>query len=451
LSRRGLRPLLDALCLLVAFALALLVRFRFDTSTIDVAWYWTSLGIIVVVDLGYLYLRGMYDDGHVTADRTGVVVDGLVYATFMYLLVAYLVKNTLFSRLTLAYFIVLSFVLQIALERAVVALRRRRYARGLELVPTIVAGTGEDLASAGLDADSLQRVLGLHLLQEGAVQVSAGSCRDLECLLDAGEAHAVLLVSPLPDTSQLVELCLRRYVTVYALGGTVRTLPYPSDVLFVGSTPVLRVRDLLVVGVGARIKRLMDVLLAGVGVVVLSPLLLVLAVLVKATSCGPVLFGHKRLGEGGRPIHVFKFRSMVVDAEARLREMLDANPSLRAEYEATYKLRDDPRVTRLGRWMRRRSLDELPQLFNVLRGDLSLVGPRPIVADEIAKYGPASAAILRVRPGVTGLWQVSGRSDLDYAERVRLDMDYITHWSLWLDLRILAATIPAVLRRRGAR
>ncbi|MCE5193104.1 sugar transferase [bacterium] len=451
MTPRWMRPPLDALCLLVAFLLALLVRFRFDTSTIDIGWYWASLGIIVAVDLGYLYLRGMYDNGHVTADRTGVVVDGLVYATFLYLLIAYLVKNTLFSRLTLAYFLILSFVLQVALERTVVAIRRRRYARGLDLVPAVVAGTGEDLVSAGLDAGSLQRVLGLRVLQEGDAELSAGCYRDLECLLDAGGAHAVLLASLLPDTSQMVELCLRRYVTVYALGGTVRALPYPSDVLFVGGTPVLKVRDLLVVGVGARIKRLMDVLLATLGVVILSPLLLVLAILVKLTSPGPVLFGHKRLGEGGKPIRVFKLRSMTIDAEARLREMLDADPALRAEYEATYKLRDDPRITPLGRWLRRTSLDELPQLFNVLRGDLSLVGPRPIVADEIAKYGSASAAILRVRPGVTGLWQVSGRSDLDYAERVRLDMDYITHWNLWLDLRILAATIPAVLRRRGAR
>jgi lipopolysaccharide/colanic/teichoic acid biosynthesis glycosyltransferase len=142
---------------------------------------------------------------------------------------------------------------------------------------------------------------------------------------------------------------------------------------------------------------------------------------------------------------------MVEGAEARLQDVLAADPSLSAEYEATYKLREDPRVTPLGRWLRRTSLDELPQLFNVLHGDLSLVGPRPIVGDEIAKYGQASAAILRVRPGVTGLWQVSGRSDVDYGERVRLDMDYITHWSLWLDVRILAATIPAVLRRKGAR
>ena len=448
---RSLRPLLDALCLFAAFLLALLVRFHFETSTIDVQWYWVSLGMFAGVDIGYLYLRGMYDEGHVTADRTGVVVDGLVYATFLYLLVAYLVKNTLFSRLTLVYFLVLSLVLQVGLERTVVAFRGRRYARGIGLVPAVIAGTMGDLTSAGVDALSLQRGLGMSLLQADGGSVTAGSVSELEVLLDAGTAHAVLLASPLPDTSQVVELCLRRYVTVYALGGTVRTLPYPSDVLFVGRTPILRVRDLLVVGVGARFKRLMDVVLAGLGIAILSPLLLVLAVLVKLTSRGPVLFGHRRLGEGGRPIRVYKFRSMVEGAEARLQDVLAADPSLSAEYEATYKLREDPRVTPLGRWLRRTSLDELPQLFNVLHGDLSLVGPRPIVGDEIAKYGQASAAILRVRPGVTGLWQVSGRSDVDYGERVRLDMDYITHWTLWLDVRILAATIPAVLRRKGAR
>lgn len=449
--RRSLRPLLDALCLLAAFVLALLVRFRFETSTIDVRWYWISLGIFVSVDIAYLYLRGMYDNGHVTADRTGTVVDGLVYATFLYLLIAYLVKNTLFSRLTLVYFLVLSFILQVVLERVVVAMRRRRYAHGMDLVPTILVGSMDDMTAAGLEAVSVQRWLGIRLLRTDAEMSTVASSAQLEAALEGGTAQAVLLASSLPEMSPMVELCLRRYVTVYALGGTVRTLPYPSDVLFVGRTPVLRVRDLLVVGVGARIKRFMDVVLAGLGVAILSPLLLVIAALVKLTSRGPALFGHRRLGEGGRPILVYKFRSMVVNAEERLQTMLAEDPALRAEYEATYKLRNDPRITRLGQWLRRTSLDELPQLFNVLRGDLSLVGPRPIVESEIAKYGPAAAAILRVSPGVTGLWQVSGRSDLDYAERVRLDMDYITHWSLWLDLRILMATIPAVTRRKGAR
>src|SRR5664280_3128459 len=183
---RSLRPLLDALCLLVAFLLALLVRFRFETSTIDVQWYWVSLGLFAGVDIGYLYLRGMYDNGHVTADRTAVVVDGLVYATFLYLLVAYLVKNTLFSRLTLVYFLVLSFVLQLVLERTVVAIRRRRYARGMDLVPAVLAGSVDDLVAAGLDVLSLQRGLGMRLLQTEDGVVTVLSCDQLEAALEDG-------------------------------------------------------------------------------------------------------------------------------------------------------------------------------------------------------------------------------------------------------------------------
>lgn len=451
MTRRWLRPLLDALCLVVAFVLALLVRFRFDTSTIDAPWYWSSLGIIVVVDVGYLYLFGMYDNGHVSANRTGVVVDGLVYTTFLYLLIAYVVKNTLFSRLTLVYLLAFSFALQMGLERAAIVIRQRRYARGIDLNPVVLVGDVADARDIGLDVEGIRRGLGLRLVSDAQGVAAVSNLGQLDRMLEKGGAHAVLVVSSLPEVEDVIDSCLRRYITVYALAGAVRTLPYPCDVLFVGQTPVLKVRDLLVVGVGARVKRLMDVLLAGLGVVILSPILLVLAVLVKLTSRGPVLFGHRRLGEGGRPIRVYKFRSMAIDAEARLQQMLAADLALRAEYEATYKLREDPRVTPLGRWLRRTSLDELPQLFNVLHGDLSLVGPRPIVADEIAKYGPASATILRVSPGVTGLWQVSGRSDVDYAERVRLDLEYIKGWSLWLDLRILARTVPAVMTRRGAR
>jgi exopolysaccharide biosynthesis polyprenyl glycosylphosphotransferase len=449
--RRSLRPLLDVLCLAVAFVLALLVRFRFETSTINVQWYWISLGIFTGVDTAYLYLRGMYDKGHVSGDHTGMVVDGLVYATFLYLLIAYLLKNTLFSRLTLAYFLVFAFALQLGLERFATVARRRRYVRGVGLTPAVVVGDPADLVAADLDLHEVQRDLGLRLASRGQGAVAVSCLEELDRALEECHAEAVLLVSPVLEVSQIVESCLRRYITVYALGGTVRTLPYPSEVLFVDRTPVLKVRDLLIVGPGARVKRIMDVLLSTLGIVVLSPLLLFLAVLVKCTSRGPVLFGHRRLGEGGRSIRVFKFRSMAVNAEERLHKLLDADPALRAEYEATYKLKDDPRVTRVGRWLRRTSLDELPQLFNVLAGTLSLVGPRPIVATEIDKYGPAASGILRVPPGMTGLWQVSGRSDLDYDERVRLDMEYITHWSLWLDLRILFATIPAVLRRRGAR
>jgi exopolysaccharide biosynthesis polyprenyl glycosylphosphotransferase len=448
--RHKLRPLLDILCLVLAFVLALLVRFQFETSTIDVRWYWISLGIFTSVDAAYLYLRGMYDNGRASADHASMIVDGLVYATFLYLLIAYLIKNTLFSRLTLAYFLVFAFVLQLGLERSVIVLRRRRYVRGIGLASAVVVGSLADLSAARLDSEGIQRNLGLRLAN-GSEETAVDSLEGLNRALEDHHADAVLLASPVPRVSQIVESCLRRYITVYALGGTVRTLPYPCEVLLVDRTPVLKVRDLLIVGPEARIKRFMDVLLSTLGIAVLSPLLLVLAALVRCTSRGPVLFGHQRLGEGGRPIRVYKFRSMEADAEKKLQKILDEDPVLRAEYEATFKLSNDPRITAVGRWLRKTSLDELPQLFNVVAGTLSLVGPRPIVATEINKYGPAASAILRVPPGMTGLWQVSGRSDLGYDERVRLDMEYITHWSLWLDLRILVATIPAVLRKKGAR
>jgi lipopolysaccharide/colanic/teichoic acid biosynthesis glycosyltransferase len=165
---------------------------------------------------------------------------------------------------------------------------------------------------------------------------------------------------------------------------------------------------------------------------------------------GPALFAHRRLGWGGRHFYCLKFRTMRVDAEARLAEVLARDPQARAEWDADHKLRDDPRVTRLGAFLRRTSLDELPQLFNVLRGEMSLVGPRPIVDAEIQKYGRRFHQYCAVKPGITGLWQVNGRSDTTYRARVAMDCLYAGRKSLLLDVRVLLCTIPAVLARRGS-
>ncbi|WP_240756653.1 sugar transferase [Roseicella aquatilis] len=198
------------------------------------------------------------------------------------------------------------------------------------------------------------------------------------------------------------------------------------------------------------LKRGLDILGAGLLLLVLAPLFLLLALLIRADG-GPALYAHERVGRGGRRFGCLKFRSMVVDSQARLAALLDADPAARAEWEATRKLKDDPRVTRIGRILRATSLDELPQLINVLRGEMSLVGPRPVVAAELAEhYGAAAEAYLSVRPGVTGLWQVSGRSDTSYAARVALDAEYARTASLRTDLRILSRTPMVVLSRRGA-
>jgi lipopolysaccharide/colanic/teichoic acid biosynthesis glycosyltransferase len=203
-------------------------------------------------------------------------------------------------------------------------------------------------------------------------------------------------------------------------------------------------------GLRPALKRAMDVVIAGAALLVVAPAFLVLLWLVRADG-GPALFGHMRVGRGGRLFPCLKFRSMVVDSQARLDALLAADPEARAEWEATRKLRQDPRVTRIGAFLRKTSLDELPQLINVLRGEMSLVGPRPVQMAELDRfYGAAAAHYISVRPGITGLWQVSGRSSTSYATRVALDVAYVARPSLWQDIRILVRTPFAVLSRKGA-
>jgi len=198
-------------------------------------------------------------------------------------------------------------------------------------------------------------------------------------------------------------------------------------------------------------KRSLDVGVAVTALFLLLPLLLLIALIVWAGDGKPPIYRHMRIGRDGRRFGCLKFRSMVVDGDAVLAAHLSADPQVRAEWAATHKLTDDPRITPIGQVLRKTSLDELPQLWNVLRGEMSLVGPRPIVPAEVARYGRAFATCFAVPPGVTGLWQVSGRSDTTYAERVALDLDYATRWSLRRDLAIMLRTIPAVLAQRGSR
>jgi exopolysaccharide biosynthesis polyprenyl glycosylphosphotransferase len=193
-------------------------------------------------------------------------------------------------------------------------------------------------------------------------------------------------------------------------------------------------------------KTVFDRLSAALGLLALSPLLVAVSIAILATDRGPVLFRQRRVGIGGREFTMYKFRSMVVDAEARKADLAAHNES----DGVLFKMAHDPRITRIGRWLRRYSIDELPQLINVAIGDMSLVGPRPPLADEVAQYSPDMRRRLLVKPGLTGLWQVSGRSNLSWAESETLDIRYVENWSLRADLVILARTARAVLRGHGA-
>lgn len=199
------------------------------------------------------------------------------------------------------------------------------------------------------------------------------------------------------------------------------------------------------------LKRSFDIVVSVLLLILLLPVFAALAVTIKRSDPGKVTYAQRRIGRGGVPFNCLKFRSMVSDAEERLRRWKVENPALYEEYMKTFKLKDDPRITRIGRFMRRTSLDELPQLWNVLRGDMSLVGPRPVIAKELDDfYGPAAALYMRTRPGMTGLWQVSGRSDTSYEQRVILDEWYILNWSFWYDIVILIQTAWIVVARKGA-
>jgi Undecaprenyl-phosphate galactose phosphotransferase WbaP len=197
-------------------------------------------------------------------------------------------------------------------------------------------------------------------------------------------------------------------------------------------------------------KRMIDIFLSlALGIVTL-PLMLLIVILIKLESRGPAFYRHTRIGRGQRKIDVWKFRSMVVNGDRVLFRYLARHPELALEWERNQKLRHDPRITGIGKFLRKTSLDELPQLWNVLKGEMSLVGPRPIIQEEVARYGDRFSLYTQVYPGLTGLWQVSGRNDTSYDQRVELDIYYVRNWSVWLDVYLLARTAGVVLAGRGA-
>lgn len=235
-----------------------------------------------------------------------------------------------------------------------------------------------------------------------------------------------------------------------SMGNSTTSLNLTRNETLLSSVPGTARRGGLLAGHGPTVKRIADIVFSLVLILIALPFACLIALAIILETRGPVFFQQSRIGQNNRRFSLWKFRSMAAESERLLETYLTEHPDLREEWEATHKLKDDPRVTRVGRFLRRRSLDELPQLWNVLRGDMSLIGPRPIVDAEIPKFGRAFSLYLKVKPGLTGLWQVSGRSDTSYGRRVELDSQYIRGWSLWLDLKIIWKTVGVVLRAHGA-
>lgn len=265
--------------------------------------------------------------------------------------------------------------------------------------------------------------------------------------------HHALVAMPTAPREELLRV-IERYGSAFShltlipdLFGMASLWVTPIDI---GGVLGLEVRNNLLRPWSRRLKRTLDLTGVLIGGSVLLPFLAIIALLVRLDSPGSAFFGHDRLGRHGRRFRAWKFRTMVSNADRLLHQTLQASAETKAEWERNQKLKDDPRVTRLGRWLRRTSLDELPQLWNVLKGQMSLVGPRPIVESEVGRYSDRFDLYTQVLPGITGLWQVSGRNATSYQERISLDTYYVRNWSLWLDLYLLARTVWAVMWGKGA-
>jgi Undecaprenyl-phosphate galactose phosphotransferase WbaP len=320
--------------------------------------------------------------------------------------------------------------------------------------PTLIVGNGPNAHEA---VSALQSEPALGFAVVGLVDMSGPLADASAQLAHWAKVPGVQFVLALEHgqnelREDLLRLLARWKAEDVSVVPAMRGVPlFGTDISYFFSHEVamLKLRNNLRYWPARLLKRVFD-LVAALALLVLGALpLLYIAWRIKRDG-GPAIFAHKRVGQSGKIFPCFKFRTMQVDAEERLRELLANDPTARAEWEREFKLRNDPRITPIGQFLRRTSLDELPQLFNVLRGEMSLVGPRPVIRAELTKYGDDVDYFLMVRPGMTGLWQVSGRNDVDYDTRVYLDTWYVKNWSLWYDIAILFKTIKVVLRRDGA-
>ena len=330
-------------------------------------------------------------------------------------------------------------------------LRRVLNRRRLFEVPVVYVGRRQAVLRL---ARFIERAGGYGLRCAGFSFLSPGT-RPLEgALARAGAEHVVIVGNGLSAEEQVA--CINRIQPLARSVVFVPDLPgapvanLELEGILEGRHLFLRMENNLAHRNNRAIKRVFDLVCCTLGLALVVPVCLLIAVAVRLDSKGPAFFVQRRVGQGGQLFPCYKFRTMIPDAEDVLQGYLAKHPAAQREWKTNYKLQHDPRVTRLGAFLRRTSLDELPQVFNVLKGDMSLVGPRPIVTDEIAKYGEYFRDFCLVPPGITGLWQASGRSDTTYDERVRMDTWYVRNWSLWIDIVCLAKTVVVVLRREGA-
>jgi len=459
--------LLDAVALAGGFGLAYVIRFIFGLPLLEVlperpTFYSQVSFLAVPAWLVIFALFRLYDQRHLFSGFQEYlqVINACTIGMIAVIVISFLDKTIFISRGWLI--LVWAFTILVVGVARFVARRVLRYARsrGALATPTIIVGANEEARALAehfvADPGSGLRLVGF--VDTGApVEEAAddsvnilGDLSDLEGLIQAHAVQELVVATTALSRDQLLDLYRTHGpyddVEIRLSSGLFEILTTKVRVREISCVPLMTPERFRITGIDAVLKASLDYLGAIVGLIVFAPAMLLIALAIKLDSPGPVFHRRKVLGQSGRPFHAYKFRTMVVDADT----VLAQNPELQQQFDSGYKLKVDPRVTRVGQVLRRASLDEIPQLINVLRGEMSLVGPRMIAPDEALRYGKWRLNLLTVRPGITGPWQVRGRNDITYDERVRLSMNYIRNYSIWLDLEILLRTIPAVLEARGA-
>ena len=457
----------DAIAFAAAFAIATLINVAADPSrnvgiwfsTQDMERYAAWTGLVFLGLMLFLMRFQHYSDRRPFWDEMG---DILSLICILAVLDMTLIASTRWNASRLWWLLVwLSAGIAIVWGRVLTRSVLRKL--GLWIRPTIIIGHGENATEAAIALQSEPR-MGFQVAgyvnvedKQPELKLNGRSLKNIKQLEALADQPGIQWVIALEHTqSEQREHWLR---TLTQWGATdisvipaMRGVPlYGTDIahFFSHEVALLRVRNNLRRWPARLTKRLFDTSLAALILVFSSPLMLLIALALKMEG-GNVLFAHQRIGKNGRKFYCYKFRSMVPNAEQQLHVLLQENPVLKEEWNKEHKLKDDPRISKLGDFLRRTSLDELPQLLNVIKSEMSLVGPRPIVQEELQKYGIEKSYYLMVRPGMTGLWQVSGRNNVDYETRVYLDAWYVKNWSLWYDLAILFKTIRVVFDKRGA-
>ena len=361
----------------------------------------------------------------------------------------------------IAVFWILSFILLVVF-RYIVKKILEKYQ--LLQIPVLIIGAGKtaELLVQGIKNDAGMGYKIIGLLEDNKVEKGIlenypvlGKFSDVEQVITKYKINHVFIAAPGLEQGKLTKLIYKVQPLVKSMGVIPNLIGVPmggieAESLFNEKLMLLRLKNNLARPVNRWIKTIFDYVLTITGTIVISPILIIIALWIYKDSPGPVIFKHRRIGKNGKEFNCYKFRSMCVDAKEKLEQLLKTNPEAKAEWEKDFKLKNDPRITKSGVFLRKTSLDELPQIFNVLKGEMSLVGPRPIIKDEMIRYSEYINDYLMVKPGITGMWQVSGRSDTDYKQRVQLDSWYVRNWSVWLDLMLLWRTGKIVLQCKGA-